>query len=41
MGTSLLAEETPETRDRNRTLAQVIEELAIHLQERTALRPLP
>jgi 3-hydroxyisobutyrate dehydrogenase-like beta-hydroxyacid dehydrogenase len=41
VGTSSLAEETPETRDRTRTLAQVIEELAAHLQESTAPRPLP
>jgi hypothetical protein len=41
VGTSSLAEETPETRDRDRTLSQVIEELAVHLQERTAPRPLP
>jgi len=41
VGTSSLAEETPETHDRDRTLAQVIEELAIHLQESTAPRPLP
>jgi 3-hydroxyisobutyrate dehydrogenase-like beta-hydroxyacid dehydrogenase len=41
VGTSSLAEETPENRDRHRTLTQVIEELAIHLQESTAPRPLP
>lgn len=35
-----LAEETPETRDRNRTLVQVIEGLAAHLQESAAPRPL-
>jgi hypothetical protein len=39
--TSSLAEATPETRDRDRTLSQVIEELAVHLRERTAPRPLP
>jgi 3-hydroxyisobutyrate dehydrogenase-like beta-hydroxyacid dehydrogenase len=38
VGTSPLAEETPETRDRDRTLAQVIEGLAAHLQESTAPR---
>jgi hypothetical protein len=36
VGTSPLAEETPETRDRDRTLAQVIEGLAAHLQESKA-----
>ena len=41
MGTSWLAEATPETRDRDRILSQVIEELAVHLQESTAPRPLP
>jgi len=41
VGTSSLAEETPETRDRDHTLAQVIEELAVHLRESTAPRPLP
>jgi 3-hydroxyisobutyrate dehydrogenase-like beta-hydroxyacid dehydrogenase len=38
VGTSPLAEETPENRDRDRTLAQVIEGLAAHLQESTAPR---
>jgi 3-hydroxyisobutyrate dehydrogenase-like beta-hydroxyacid dehydrogenase len=38
VGTSPLAEETPETRDHDRTLAQVIEGLAAHLQESTAPR---
>jgi hypothetical protein len=38
VGTSPLAEETPETRDRDRTLAQVIEGLAAHLQESRAPR---
>jgi hypothetical protein len=41
MGTSSLAEETPETRDRDRTLPQVIEELAVHWRESTASRPPP
>jgi hypothetical protein len=41
VGTSALAEETPETRDRDRTLAQVVEGLAAHLQESTAPRPRP
>ena len=41
VGTSPLAEETPETRDRNRTLAQVVEGLAAHLQESTAPRLRP
>jgi L-threonate 2-dehydrogenase len=41
VGTSSLAEETPETRDCNRTLTQVIEELAAHLQESTAPRLRP
>ena len=41
VGTSSLAEETPENRDRNRTLTQVIEELAAHLQESTAPRLRP
>jgi 3-hydroxyisobutyrate dehydrogenase-like beta-hydroxyacid dehydrogenase len=36
VGTSPLAEESPETRDRDRTLAQVIEGLAAHLRERKA-----
>jgi 3-hydroxyisobutyrate dehydrogenase-like beta-hydroxyacid dehydrogenase len=36
VGTSPLAGETPETRDRDRTLAQVIEGLATHLQESKA-----
>jgi hypothetical protein len=40
VGASWLAEATPETRDRDRTLSEVIEELAVHLQERTAPRPL-
>jgi len=38
VGTSPLAEETPETRDRDRTLAQVVEGLAAHLQEGKAPR---
>jgi 3-hydroxyisobutyrate dehydrogenase-like beta-hydroxyacid dehydrogenase len=38
VGTSSLAEETPETRDRDRTLTQVIEALADHLQKSTAPR---
>ena len=38
VGSTPLAEETPETRDRNRTLAQVIEGLAAHLQESAAPR---
>jgi 3-hydroxyisobutyrate dehydrogenase-like beta-hydroxyacid dehydrogenase len=38
VGTSPLAEETPETRDRDRTLAQMIEGLAAHLQESKAPR---
>jgi 3-hydroxyisobutyrate dehydrogenase-like beta-hydroxyacid dehydrogenase len=41
VGASPLAEETPETRDRDRTLAQVIEGLAAHLQESKAPRLLP
>jgi 3-hydroxyisobutyrate dehydrogenase-like beta-hydroxyacid dehydrogenase len=41
VGTSPLAEETPETRDRDRTLAQVVEGLAAHLQESTAPRLRP
>jgi 3-hydroxyisobutyrate dehydrogenase-like beta-hydroxyacid dehydrogenase len=38
VGSTSLAEETPETRDRNRTLRQVIEELAAHLQGRAEPR---
>jgi 3-hydroxyisobutyrate dehydrogenase-like beta-hydroxyacid dehydrogenase len=41
VGSTPLAEETPETRNRVRTLAQVIEGLAAHLQESTAPRPVP
>jgi 3-hydroxyisobutyrate dehydrogenase-like beta-hydroxyacid dehydrogenase len=38
VGSTPLAEETPETRDRNRTLLQVIEGLAAYLQETAAPR---
>jgi hypothetical protein len=38
VGASPLAEETPETRDRDRTLAQVIAGSAAHLQESQAPR---
>jgi 3-hydroxyisobutyrate dehydrogenase-like beta-hydroxyacid dehydrogenase len=41
VGTTPLAEETPETRDQERTLAQVVEGLAAYLQESAASRPLP
>jgi 3-hydroxyisobutyrate dehydrogenase-like beta-hydroxyacid dehydrogenase len=41
VGTSSLAEETPENRDRNRTLTLVIEELAAHLHESMAPRLRP
>jgi 3-hydroxyisobutyrate dehydrogenase-like beta-hydroxyacid dehydrogenase len=41
VGSSSLATETPETRDRNRTLAEVIAELIAHLQASTAPHPLP
>jgi 3-hydroxyisobutyrate dehydrogenase-like beta-hydroxyacid dehydrogenase len=41
VGSTPLAEETPETRDRDRTLAQVIEGLAAHLQEHAVPRPVP
>jgi len=41
VGSTPLAEETPETRDRDRTLAQVIEGLATYLQESAVPRPAP
>jgi 3-hydroxyisobutyrate dehydrogenase-like beta-hydroxyacid dehydrogenase len=41
VGSTPLAEETPETRDRDRTLAQVIEGLAAHLKASTAPHPVP
>jgi 3-hydroxyisobutyrate dehydrogenase-like beta-hydroxyacid dehydrogenase len=41
VGSTPLEEETPETRDRDRTLAQVIEGLAAHLQENAVPRPAP
>jgi 3-hydroxyisobutyrate dehydrogenase-like beta-hydroxyacid dehydrogenase len=41
VSTSALGQETPENRDRDRTLAQVVEGLAAHLKESQAPRPLP
>jgi 3-hydroxyisobutyrate dehydrogenase-like beta-hydroxyacid dehydrogenase len=41
VGSTPLAEETPETRDRDRTLAQVIEGLATYLQESAVPRLAP
>jgi hypothetical protein len=40
VGSTPLAEETPENRDRDRTLLQVIEGLAASLQERATPHPL-
>jgi len=38
VGETVLAEETPETRDRRRTLVQMISELIVELGEKTPVR---